>query len=647
MFTRLPFALTSSFFIALLVLVSASTEGTGSSGTLNVLTKGEECSFSAQCKSSLVCVYAKTAHEISDFEQQLVSPYSPYRFALRKRTCEPLQSAGGKCNPPSTSCLYGYTAITDLARRRTFGGLPPSISLPPAYILPVIPDVCTNSVPPCNDNNYCSESDDVDEDGFICVPKKKIGEIGCTPNYFGGPGDADHCMSGSYCDTNGEPPYTCQPVNAEGQACRRDVSCDQGLYCTGPDGEEGICAKRKGLNGDCSVTGDQCATDLRCLDGSCQKAKRGFGETCSASFPCEDGLFCPNLFFNSVGEIGPQTCVKKDLELYEECLPFSYGVNDPSPYGPTTFESGCKEGLACLYNNGAPPSGGEGDAIQVFGSSSFYPFGFHQCLPESGTCTANRPLTCYPGETCKMFYDPNLTPEDSPSYVCEGLPKSDTYCRSFMDCAASSRGCDSSTNMCKTPVAYGYACSSSADCGFGLRCGESGTCMDGKAAGAACVSDVECKSKACNRQVCQPVSQPLINYEGCSFRAAKRGDSSVQYKLEEANVHFTFDPITIYWRDNKMYALVTAHYDGKAPAHFMDFNLYLKVNNKNNNHVVDKVLMPIWINAATKMQTFRKEILLRETSVQNTAAFKARVELRATDDLTQSKVLAGCAKFYE
>ncbi len=150
------------------------------------------------------------------------------------------------------------------------------------------------------------------EDGLVCV--------GETCESFEIVAEGESCESESnYCDpprvcrATGTGESACADPGGEGDACRRNESCREGLWCDRePFGQEaGECASPLEEGEDCGA-GEPCASGLRCIysrgEGQVCQPPLAEGEECFAQGSCREGLVC---------EFGgrDQTCQPREGEV--------------------------------------------------------------------------------------------------------------------------------------------------------------------------------------------------------------------------------------------------------------------------------------------------------------------------------------------
>jgi hypothetical protein len=165
--------------------------------------------------------------------------------------------------------------------------------------------------------------------GFTCVEAR-------TPDLGEACGPLFPCATGLTCDPLAGFRCVDQSVG-EGRACGPLVQCDDGLFCDPLAGFR--CVDAAGVDEACGP-GVPCQSGLQCsLALRCSHAPALAGETCDATTPCGDGLFCqPGI---------PQRCqlLKRPGEGCSAVNPCIEGASCEA-----CFVEGCNAPLQCFWN---------------------------------------------------------------------------------------------------------------------------------------------------------------------------------------------------------------------------------------------------------------------------------------------------------
>jgi len=201
--------------------------------------------------------------------------------------------------------------------------------------------------------------------GLVCDPLAGFRCAAATTPALGQPcGPLFPCEDGLACDPLAG--FRCVDQSAgEGDVCGPLVQCDAGLFCDPLAGFR--CVAAAGVDQPCGPL-VACEAGLRCsLALRCSHEPARAGETCDATTPCGEGLFCqPGL---------PQRCqaLKKPGEGCSIVNPCVAGSScEPC------FVDGCSAPLQCF------PNGNDG-AISEHACRALYSPGVHQAAKDIAT----------------------------------------------------------------------------------------------------------------------------------------------------------------------------------------------------------------------------------------------------------------------
>jgi hypothetical protein len=193
--------------------------------------------------------------------------------------CVPKKDAGGAC-ASSTECKGDLVCGTDSKCRQ------------PAQT----GDPCTNSVPVCAKNLYCTGTEcqnrlgkgencymsDMCQDSLYCdsantCNDRKGTDATCAANR--------ECQDGMKCDSTS---HKCVNLSGQGGTCNSSTDCTTALYCKSASGK---CADRYQTSSECPILsgcirGDACVTKATCAD------RLDVGSRCETDLDCKKELVC-------------------------------------------------------------------------------------------------------------------------------------------------------------------------------------------------------------------------------------------------------------------------------------------------------------------------------------------------------------------
>ena len=365
------------------------------------------------------------------------------------------------------------------------------------------------------------------------------------------------CGDGMVCYYSGECPGTCRKAPfQEGEECREDEECADGLYCdidtnlctakkqdTQPCLEDRECLNGVCINGECrgrGAEGEQCDDDDHCESGlycdynsgtckpfakeneSCNEAICDRGLLCDLDQFCVplDGASCYDYCDGGFFFVGIYGCTEEGVckrlgemgdscENHLECFggymcrdgvcSTGYGIDEPCD--PAIKEGGCMMGLYCADSGVCRPTSEK---------------------PKSGvggSCYSNE--DCQEGLVCDQW-----------QYYCVQPGSEGDECFSNEECKEGlvCKYDDSGNSKCSQPSNQGDSCSYDDECAAGLYCGPDNTCIQRKKEGDDCENDSECEQGLFCRMdsadstsgVC---SSPLPDREGCRSDSWCQSDS--------------------------------------------------------------------------------------------------------------------------
>jgi len=267
------------------------------------------------------------------------------------------------------------------------------------------------------------------EDGLVCsqvapTTCREPGDVGadCSDDY--------DCSGAAVCLDD-----QCAQGAAEGEHCRSNESCVEGMYCVY---DTQTCAPFLSAGDTCDSGYDQCVDGYACSSGdpsTCVVWYGALNDPCGA-YGCEEGLWCDQ----SSDDVG--VCVST-LGEGEEC----------------DANGTCDDGLYCMDDGNCHAPGELDDPCGVFTEASCVQGLF--CDRETVLCKPARAED----ETCNPF---------TPVTSCqEGL-----YCACLADgCPGVSSGHDPE-DVCVLKVENGESCSSSEECISGYCSSPLGECAE-------------------------------------------------------------------------------------------------------------------------------------------------------------------------
>ncbi len=332
---------------------------------------------------------------------------------------------------------------------------------------------------PCFSDFMCADATDLftgatkmcDVDSGSCVDPQCYDANDCpTGQACWGIGHCGECLFDDECrvgETCNWDTGVCEAAPTPPE-CTSNSECSGGMVCV-----SNSCAACSADN-QCNA-GDKCGTDGRCYTPAPQTGTRAFGETCSASNKCSDGLIC--LTMNSKS-LCTRPCIGSGNGGDADC---------PSGYGCYNFESGSLDGTKmCVATSqvsadfpgvpftlapGSDCSSGNACQTSICYSDS------QEC---ARACLANR--DCDTGDVCYAVWadDGSVTLGDHLCYYSD----TENYLAAGAICSS---GLECDSGLCAGTCSQGgTACNSDLDCDANDTC--SGTCVD------HCRSNSDCSS---------------------------------------------------------------------------------------------------------------------------------------------------------
>lgn len=301
----------------------------------------------------------------------------------------------------------------------------------------------------CADGLYCIDGE--------CAPGRELGEdcdnatcevgLSCAlgaPQTCRDPGSA-----GAACDDEFDCLWpgicaegVCSLDAAEGEHCRGDDSCQDGLYCHGSEVYEDMeCEVPLAMGATCDDTYDQCEDGFACSNSeprTCVPELAGESETCGP-WGCEAGLWCDT----SESEAG--VCRSRGGEG-DECV----------------ADGACESGLLCMDDDQCHPVGEADEPCAVVNQFScvqglFCDRETNLCKPPRGedeTCNAVHPdVSCQEGLycACLSMYCPSTSVGHNAEDVCAAKLPDGESCLRNEECT--SGFCSSALSECAPPPA--------------------------------------------------------------------------------------------------------------------------------------------------------------------------------------------------
>jgi len=268
------------------------------------------------------------------------------------------------------------------------------------------------------------------EDGLVCsqiapTTCRQPGEVGadCSDDY--------DCAGVAACLDD-----LCALEVAEGEHCRSNESCAEGLYC---NYEDQLCTPFLGDGDTCDSGYDQCVDGYACSSANPSTCVVWYGaenDACGA-YGCEEGLWCDQ----SSDEVG--VCIAK--------------LGDGADCNADTT---CQDGLYCMDDGNCHAPGELDDPCSVFTEPSCVQGLFcdretvlcKEARAEDETCNPGMPLTsCQEGLYCACLADecPAVSSGHDPEDVCVLQLEDGEYCTSGEECV--SGFCSSTLSECAEP----------------------------------------------------------------------------------------------------------------------------------------------------------------------------------------------------